>query len=466
MPSDYNDTGIATGAIANIQNGADSVPVKSWEIEIEPNLDGKSQIICTQAGKNLLNGDDAIKTANNIRFYYSGGKYYSAGTYTLSISESVSGIYVRNVLTSTTLFTKYNSNFITFTLTEKTLIGFDFHKVGINQDDNIMLEIGNTASTYESYDPTQYTVNLGRTIYGGSVDVVNGTGTETHGTQAFSGSETWTLSGTSFWYTTKSNPNVKASQTITASNCVVIRYSTNGQIICYLSDNVGVVDTSTDMNALFNSNEWFSYELATPEDFTFTPISPTPETALGVNNFYGDTGDSKVKYYKSGYGYTSVTVNQKDSSDTLIDTKTIKLHRLIYEGSVDVIRGIGSDAYKEMTIKEMGFSRTGDYFQVSRSSVGAGALTNDNIFCTCYQRGSSSGDKVFWYTDSYIRFRDSAYTTVEAMESAVGNESFRFLASTPTAFTFQPVSFNTIEGEQTLYSDEGNSAITYRKGVE
>jgi hypothetical protein len=36
---------------------------------------------------------------------------------------------------------------------------------------------------------------------------------------------------------------------------------------------------------------------ATATDFTFTPITPTPETALGVNNFWSDSGDTEVIYY-------------------------------------------------------------------------------------------------------------------------------------------------------------------------
>lgn len=222
-PTDWPDTvnlmgplpeKTASGAIANITDGADGVPLKNWLVTLPASLDGYSEVNGVQSGKNLLDGEDAVKTANNIRFYYTSGKYYLAGTYTLSISESVSGLYVRNVSTSTNIVTKYNSNFVTFTLTEKTLIGFDFYKVGINQYDNVMLEVGSTATEFVSYEaPTQYTASLGRTIYGGQADIVTGEGEDENG------------------------------------------------------------------NA-----------------FTFTPITPTPETALGVNNFWADEGDTEVTY--------------------------------------------------------------------------------------------------------------------------------------------------------------------------
>lgn len=173
--------GTASGLIANISDGADQVPIKLWNSNVDASVDGVSEVNAVRSGKNILNDEDAVKTANNIRFYYTNGKYYSAGTYTLSISENVSGIYVRNISTGTNITVKYNTNFMTFTLTEQTLIGFDFYKVGINQNDNVMLEVGSTATAFEPYAPTQYTVSLGRTIHGGSLELISGAGTDENG---------------------------------------------------------------------------------------------------------------------------------------------------------------------------------------------------------------------------------------------------------------------------------------------
>ena len=45
-----------------------------------------------------------------------------------------------------------------------------------------MLEVGSTATTYEPYEtPTQYTASLGRTIYGGTADIVTGEGEDENG---------------------------------------------------------------------------------------------------------------------------------------------------------------------------------------------------------------------------------------------------------------------------------------------
>ena len=80
--------------------------------------------------------------------------------------------------------------------------------------EEIACSYGSTANAFSVYTaPTQYTASLGRTIYGGTADIVTGEGEDENG------------------------------------------------------------------NA-----------------FTFTPITPTPETPLGVSNWWADEGDSDVTY--------------------------------------------------------------------------------------------------------------------------------------------------------------------------
>lgn len=308
----------ASGSIAHITDGADDVPIKAWKVSLPASLSGYSSVDVVQCGKNILNGEDAVKTANNIRFYYTNGKYYPAGTYILSISESVSGLYVRNVSTNTNLFVKYNANFITFTLTEQTLIGFDIYKVGINQNDNVMLEVGSTASTFEPYSGTTHTAQLGRTIYGGTADVVNGTGSEPiikYTVSSFSG--TWGAVGNGYGYyitvadTTHNTAVVEptmmvANQLFTygsvgRSSAPTYQYGGNdGGTTVHTFILPSEYDTLTKANNFLSGLQTpleVTLTLVTPSTFTFDGITPTPETALGTNNFWADEGDSEVTYY-------------------------------------------------------------------------------------------------------------------------------------------------------------------------
>ena len=227
-----------SGSIAHIDDGADRVPVRSWQVTLGASLDGYSSLTCKQANANFaeLSNDD---NPNKNAFTYttltpakiewektlSGGRFIvrfvvhipKAGSYTFSEKNNIGGLYIySDELWGTSVASNKATPYThTFESAGTYVIGFyNSGAIGTTGTlENIMCEWGNSASgTSEPYTtPTTHTVNLGRTIYGGSVDVVNGTGTDENG-----------------------------------------------------------------------------------NDFTFTPI--TAETALGVNNFWADEGDSQVTY--------------------------------------------------------------------------------------------------------------------------------------------------------------------------
>lgn len=309
-----------SSALVNISDGADDVPTKSLVVTIPATLEGVSEVNAVRSGKNILNDEDAVKTANNIRFYYTNGKYYSAGTYTLSISENVLGIYVRNISTGTNITVKYNTNFVTFTLTEQTLIGFDFYKVGINQNDNVMLEVGSTATAFEPYAPTQYTVSLGRTIHGGTADIVNGEGQVT-GVMIDLSQVEWTNFTTSGnrLYINTAYPNIKAPATnADIPECVCNVFPTisranmgysapftrgitidrDGLLIIANPDDATWTSKEAAIASLAQMGAVCVIPIATPTDFTFT--GQEVPTRLGYNAFWSDEGDTEVTYRSSG----------------------------------------------------------------------------------------------------------------------------------------------------------------------
>ena len=222
----------ASASVCSFDDGADDVPTKSLIVTIPPTLDGVSSFVETQTGRNLLdvpareeltrngvissvasdgtitasgqstgNGDIPITlgtSANliggqtytfsingtdtrtgSIYVYFAGGSYISinnanhSGTYTPSADQTITGVTLR----------MFNGQSITLSA-------------------KIMLEYGSTAHAYEPYQtPTQYTASLGRTIYGGQVDIVNGVGTDENGNDfTFTGQEIPTRLGVNnFW---------------------------------------------------------------------------------------------------------------------------------------------------------------------------------------------------------------------------------------------------------------------------
>lgn len=290
-----------SGSIVAFADGADDVPLKSCEVTIAPTLDGVSSVDVVQTGKNLIKPDKYQASSNIITIGQNDGTsfdtFLKAGTYTISYTTTGDSCYIyrreENDVSNTNMGKRLS---VTFTIESEGNFRFWLYGDGAVSANisNVQLEIGSIATDYESFvTPTTPTASLGRTIYGGEVDVVNGTGTETNGLQTFDGTEVWTLSGTTFWYTSKPKENVKASHICTTSNNVVIRYSTNGQIRCYISDNQGVVDTNTNMNTLLSNGVSFNYQLNYNVDFTFTPVPIL--SRLGDNTMWGD-GDLSVTY--------------------------------------------------------------------------------------------------------------------------------------------------------------------------
>jgi hypothetical protein len=172
-----------------------------------------------------------------------------------------------------------------------------------------MIEAGSSATTYEPYTaPTQYTADLGRTIHGGTADVVNGTGTETYNGLDLS-TLTWSggiIGGQMWcWYCdiSSTNPELPPNSSIfdgMSDNYTPIRFngvSNTADTIAIRSNGVLYVNNGSDTVEPMGH---VTYKLATPSTFTFTPITPTPETALGVNNFWADEWDTEVTYRSSG----------------------------------------------------------------------------------------------------------------------------------------------------------------------
>ena len=208
-------------------------------------ISGWTQAKVTRTGKNLLDPSARTNSSQNIRYYPYDNLLLKAGTYTLSISSQVSGLYVNSG--ASTLFTKYNSTFLTFTLTEDMPVNFNFYKMGIDTSLLCQLEVSSTASSYEPYQGQTYTIDLDGTRYGGTLDVTSGKLTVTDGYIASYDGETLP----STWI---SDRDVYAAGTNPTNGAEVV------------------------------------YKLVTPIEVQLTPTQIT--TLSGVtNNIWADTGD-------------------------------------------------------------------------------------------------------------------------------------------------------------------------------
>ena len=173
----------ASGAIVTFADGADAVPLKKCEITLPASLDGYSEIDVVATGKNLLDPTKKTEaTATIWRFYLTDGLLLRKGTYTISASATMNGIYVRKKADNTNVAVSYNQSYLTFTLSDDLLVVFTYSNVNSWDGITFQLEVGNQQTAHVPYTaPTTHTAQLGRTIYGGTADVVNGQGTDENG---------------------------------------------------------------------------------------------------------------------------------------------------------------------------------------------------------------------------------------------------------------------------------------------
>ena len=92
-----------------------------------------------------------------------------------------------------------------FNSSSNTYLTLGFNKTAISQSDvdalKLQIELGSEATAYEPYQGTTYTTELGRAVYGGTLDVVSGVLTVEYGAFTFDGDENLSESGTnSFRY--------------------------------------------------------------------------------------------------------------------------------------------------------------------------------------------------------------------------------------------------------------------------
>ena len=346
--------------VCSIEDGADDVPSRSLVVTIPPTLTGESQIIEKRSGKNLL--DTAVaetKENNSVSITCDGnGKYTATGTatggsanitFTLKTPCTIkSGMYLHLMNSgasgsvAVTLQKQDNTTIYAPSLSPANRIA-DLSSYAGQSIYSIRFYISNGASfemsltpmicfsssvtTYEPYiEPTTYTADLGRTIHGGTADIVNGLGSETHNTVDM-GSLTWSYhpaSGSlSAYFDTYLPSDAKVGNNQVPFDGVSENYISipSSQIALSGHDDMVMAlgnDTRrfflcdqryTNADDLKNalSGEILVYPITTPTEFTFDGQEiPTKD---GYNAFWSDQGNTALDYYGEPEPYTRGTAS-------------------------------------------------------------------------------------------------------------------------------------------------------------
>lgn len=183
----------------------------------------------------------------------------------------------------------------------------------------IQLEIGNTETSYEPYNgrtiPISWQTEAG-TVYGGSLDVLSGVLTVTHGIDLFK-NLTWTYqSANTRFYSASLIGQIKApTNNANVVNAISESYKVNSfsayadkQFSVSTSGGLFLKDSSyTDVSSFVGAMGDYRvcYELATPIEIQLTPHEVN--SLLGTNNIFADTGDTHAEYRAD----TKLYINKK-----------------------------------------------------------------------------------------------------------------------------------------------------------
>lgn len=282
-------------------------------------ITGWTEANVTRCGKNMANtasikrGDGSARAGNEIISL-------PAGTYTMSANNvGDCSMTIQFWSSSDNMGTKsfnvgQNSNTITVTDDIVRLYCYistaNYNDGKYGELTTIQIETGSSPTAYEPYNGNTYTIQLGQTVYGGSLDVTTGVLTVDRATVDL-GSLHWVAQAAGhFMYSSGISSYVK----IPSSNDTV------ANILCSTAESVSANAVDTTSGALIgivtNGNIRFRYdgfsnisaqfesdvsgmqlvyELATPQTVQLT--STQVQMLLGNNTLWADSGDSELQYW-------------------------------------------------------------------------------------------------------------------------------------------------------------------------
>ena len=325
-------TDTSLGDVASFLDGVDNVPVKSLFVNIKPlqagsgtpapgnirAISGWTGVNITRTGKNLLPNKKYQHSATQV---YLGGEssneiyqYLKAGTYTLNVKCNVeANSYYHNSEESGNHYLGSGSN--TFTLSNDGYYSFYVYKAGsLNASDitSWQLEFGSTATAYESYSGTIYTVAWetdAGVVYGGTLDMMTGKLSVNRVTYTITSGNTISYQGSGD----------------TAYLDITVPTETNNNwrdVVCSHFESANIVAGGTTQgigcsgsriylrNSLFSNRTIFvswldeqsnagtplqvSFGLATPQVYNLNRREVA--TLYGINHIWADVGDVSVEY--------------------------------------------------------------------------------------------------------------------------------------------------------------------------
>lgn len=323
-------TSSASGAVASFSDGADGIPLKDMTVQIVPvqagtgdpgpenvrAISGWDACNITVNSKNLINQNDVIDKhgINNDT-----GVFQDATSYALTGYIDVSGIN-----SVTVRFNKLNSDGAYFKIarynSSQEFIDFAYNltttstgeKVYVVDTSSCAYIVVQTSRAYMLNPPNvfvaetwnRYTIQLGQTVYGGTLNPLTGVLTVNWAKKTYNGTESWADYPNGNGYKTNIVSDYLGGgisdifPVSTSINNFGIRYNQENPSVnlrfCQVNTIEGVSDVDSWKAWLAEHPVTFVYPISTETKVQLTPVQIA--TLLGQNNIWADTGDISVTY--------------------------------------------------------------------------------------------------------------------------------------------------------------------------
>ena len=346
-------TETASGSVVHLLDGSDALPVKSLKVNIvatqagsgDPSPDnvrpisGWDAVTVTRAGENLLRNATIVQGTFDIN---TGGSAISAkrirvddyipitpGEYRVGSAENYQYVIYAydssKVMIEAETVKSWKGADVPFTITNAAFIRLGFRKIGdsiITPDEihNYYCTDGSTIATYP--------VPLGRTVYGGTLDVTTGelvvdtaciplpsiAGTALSGTvrRFYTGIVQAALGYTAV----VACDSLKASDTYVYTQLDYVSFSTDGRIVVTPTWGQELTTVEAFNAELTNHPINVVVKLATHQTYTLTPQEV--ELLLGENTIYADAGDIEISYVVGVEEYIVKNILPTNTSDGYI----------------------------------------------------------------------------------------------------------------------------------------------------
>ena len=329
-------TDSASGGVAHFEDGADNVPLKSLKVNIEPvqsgsgdpspsnvrAISGWDSVKVTRSGKNLWNPSDVFTgfinnntntiQANSVsKICYIRAKPNT--TYTVSkmvgkrfsvacsdvepaVNAPLYGVILDYTGTSITITTENSTKYVL----AWCYLGSEDTATEAEMLASVQFELGSDATEYEPYNGVNVSIDLGRTVYGGTLDVISGELTVTTELYSVTGaSGTATSGNVRRFFTAKDKPNTSAVA------CNSLKLGGQSDLNAVFINDEGRIVMTPDWAQSMTTAEEFNTALAShPIILVITLTNPLiyqltateVKSLLGINNVWSDADDVDVEY--------------------------------------------------------------------------------------------------------------------------------------------------------------------------